>query len=250
MSAAKARAWSVETELCAMAGTDTADAAVHALGLLDKSEKEKLVDTVIVEDWHRGGAETYICVFDLRGHCGRLHRFLFKSFVPDVISVGEALAAVAERRGLLVSADVLVPTVFGESSGTWLEQYVPLRLADVVRTLPLEEDGAPWLTDLMTYAVAVDPLGFAPIAPLADLRTDGVRVYPVDFGQDLGGRVASARLGKCQRAVMQWIERERPDATFAAWDALDKAVKQLAEDPVSDRPLPRQLPAQDSRGLE
>ena len=47
-----------------------------------------------------------------------------------------------------------------------------------------------------TAAALMDRHGFAPINPFGGLRTDGEKVYVVDFGQDLGPPGARRRRGK------------------------------------------------------
>src|SRR5207302_62735 len=98
------------------------------------------------------------------------------------------LDVLMERRSMLTSEGVSVPELFARGRGVLLEEHIPWLLREHVRSTTPDDEHVPrLLAELYRLAVVLDELGFAPLSPFADLRTDGARVVVVDFGEDLGG---------------------------------------------------------------
>ncbi|HVF06392.1 MAG TPA: hypothetical protein VNA20_16235 [Frankiaceae bacterium] len=106
---------------------------------------------------------------------------------PGGGSIADALRANQDRRDLLQLNGIRVPIRYAAGSGCVVEEYIQFGLWEFLEDLPPASASVARLCDgLVSYAVVLDQLGFAPIDPFVDLRTDGQDVIPVDFGQDLG----------------------------------------------------------------
>jgi hypothetical protein len=176
-------AWSLEQELCALAGESDVVSAVRRLALLEP-------DAVFVKcesagRWIPGGSETYLFYFSVHCAGGRFRRFLLKSIVGYApgLSLTETTEAWVGRRGVLSENGVAVPRLHAFARATLLEEFVPFALAERLRG-----GGESRLLQigLVRYALVLWRLGFRPVAAFGDLRSRGCDVVPVDFGEDLG----------------------------------------------------------------
>lgn len=183
---------------------------------------EGLRDLQTVEAWRAGGAETWVHVFDVVG-TESTKRLIIKAFVS--LGAGEGrLETLNERRSLLSARGVAVPRLYATGRGVVLEEHVPWLLRDHVRARLLTETRVvPLLVDLYLVAIAFDQLGFAPLSPFVDLRTEGTRVFVVDFGEDLGGP-STRRTSSAVSEVGPWLRSlgwRLPDAALG--EALSEA---------------------------
>jgi hypothetical protein len=166
--------WSIESELCQLAGRVTiSDALIH-LGLVT-SGKFRLVPTN--EGWIRGGAETYIykfSVIDCDNEAKNINNFILKACVsfPAGNSIAEILNSWVNRRLLLQRHGAKVPQLFGFGNGIILEDFVPYRTHLCMQ--------------LASVAGLFSRLQFHPISPFHDIRSFGTDVVLIDFGEDLG----------------------------------------------------------------
>jgi hypothetical protein len=175
--------WSLEGELCDMAGESKLESAVKELGLLPRSIQ--LSELRPSGPWRRGGNETYIYCFTAVGSGGWRRSLVLKAVVA--FSPGASVGSIADqwvkRRELLAKERVNVPRLYAVRRATILEDYVPHLVSSALTRPRLR---GPLLMGLIEYAAALARLRFRPMAPFSDLRTFGRTVVPVDFGEDLG----------------------------------------------------------------
>ncbi len=180
----EATTWTLESELCAMAGeAPTLAIALDRLGLTSAGgEPEELR---LVEAWRRGGAETYVYAFAVQTG-GSSTTYLLKAFVPypGTISVADALARYIHRAEIFRDAGVRTPRTHAWLKGTLLQEYIPEELSDAIRSGPPQRREA-LVISAMTQRMATEQLGFAPMQFFSDLRVDGSATVLVDLGQDL-----------------------------------------------------------------
>jgi hypothetical protein len=176
--------WTAEAELRGMTHTESLASAIEKLAV--GGDDPSNCSLTLVRDWYRAGAESYIYVFDIVCTNDKT-RLLFKAFVG--FPAGGSLVAkhneMLYRRELLADNGVAVPRLYGVAGATILEEYIVDDLdtgiagADSKARRNLAED-------LIHYGAVLDRLGFFPVSPFSDLRTDGSRLFVVDFGADLG----------------------------------------------------------------
>lgn len=194
--------WSLEGELRSLLAVDgDLTPALRRVGLLQAGwDRYELRE---IEAWHPGGAETYVYVFDLVAGAA-IRRLIIKAFVSAAAGAGR-LDVLLERRALLESEGIAVPEMYASGRGVLLEEYVPWLLRDYVRSTPPDDRAARILVGLNRLALVLDAYGFAPLSPFADLRTDGSRVFMVDFGEDLGGPHMRSKGEPVVQQVGPWV---------------------------------------------
>lgn len=174
--------WSLEAELLGLTGASTLREVFLALGL---AESEADVGSLNPEsEWRRGGEETYLHQFKVEPFNAQYVIKACVAYAPDS-SVGALADQWFDRRAKLAPY-VSTPKVYGRSGATWVEEFIPLKLAEAFA--PSQSGELDWamLTQLATFAGAASGLGFAGINPFHDVRSRGRDVVAVDFGQDLG----------------------------------------------------------------
>jgi hypothetical protein len=199
-------AWSIENELVQIAGEPTVEAAVHRLGLLREDERYAAVSGG--PSWERGGRETYIFPFSVLSEDGLARRFLLKAAVTysPLDSLTDVLAKWVSRRRLLESTGVRVPRLHFWGKGILLEEFIPHELSGHFVHVGYSH---PLAIGFFRYAGTLARLGFRPVSPFADLRTDGQCVVPVDFGWDLGpAGLEPQDPMELYGAAVQWLVRE------------------------------------------
>lgn len=219
--------WTLEGELRELTGADSAESALRLAGVLTDAEQLSFLRAVS-EGWVRGGAETYIYVFDV-GSAHRVQRLILKAYVapPGTGSLVEGLKTLLQRRQLLAQHGVAVPTLFVKGRAVWVEEFIPEELTTALRD---EGRQVPLVTDLFLVAVALDRLGFAPISPFSDLRAKGSRAVMIDFGQDIGPPGISIENMSCQDEAFSFLKSKLP--TFSdrqLSDCRDVAVSRFLE---------------------
>lgn len=214
--------WSLEGELRSAAQAPDVHTALRELGVL--TLEEEIEDIVPLGDWQRGGAETYIYRFDVLALPPRTIRLILKALVPHPAAetVGAAIRSRVQRRALLAGEGVKVPRLYFAGHGSMLEEFIPHNLVECFKRWEWESSdhrrfGVDLLVELYIYANALDRLGFAPIAPFVDLRTDGRSVFVIDYGQDLGPAfVATVRNAACWESVRDFLRRALPSVPDGA----------------------------------
>ena len=176
------------------------------MGILSSIDEQFSI--VTIADWERSGAETYSYIFDVVSAVRT--RLILKACVA--LAVGRSLDTVVEewvkRRSLLQSHKVATPKLFGHCQGTILEEFVFYDINDVLRRSAKPELIASGLGHLAAVLVS---LGFHPIQPFHDLRSRGLDVVVIDFGEDLGppgGSLTSVDVDRLLRSLT---------ARFEAW---------------------------------
>lgn len=155
-----------------------------SLGELVDSENivgEYCVETI--KDWERGGAETYFTILRVSGS-GKCKDFVIKACAP--FSPGIPIVSVLDKwqkRRQIVSRDgVLVARLYGVGEGSLIEEFLPYGMQDLT-----PEMWSPRMSeDVLRFAKCLSARRFHALAPFADLRSDGQRIFVVDFGADLG----------------------------------------------------------------
>lgn len=195
--------WTLEKELRGLVHAGSTGEALYRLGLAsDPAAPPRLKET---HGWRRGGAETYLYRFKVIG-AGQEHDVLLKAVTA--FSTSRTLSELAEewacRRRLLAAGGVCTPRCYFSGQALLVEQYIEEKLAHRLRRRPANSVE---LTDqVFALAGVMDRLGFSPVSTFDRLRTDGERVYIVDFGQDLGPPGIKRRRGKgLLSAAKHWL---------------------------------------------
>lgn len=196
--------WSLEKELCGLAKVRSAPKALWRLGVISEPSPDVILQEV--QDWTRGGAETYIYRF----------RVLFRGTVQDVLlkavvafSTARSLTEIADewvaRRRLLESEGVATPTLYCAKRALLMERFVPYNLADFLATASASSNDL--IDQVIRFAATLDKAGFFPVAPFHGLRTDGASVFAVDVGQDLGPPTFVPRYdGRMLTEAIRWLD--------------------------------------------
>src|SRR5262245_26868195 len=113
--------WSLQRELCELAGELSLAEALHHLGLVSAGVSFEIDDSA---KWSRGGAETYIFPFSIS--TATTKRYIMKAMVAatPAVSPEQQLAHWLARRSLLVGAQVAVPNLYAAGSAVLVEDYI------------------------------------------------------------------------------------------------------------------------------
>jgi hypothetical protein len=140
---------------------------------------DKIVSFSDINDWRRGGAETFVAdsvlVTEL---CERRH-VIGKALVSFASSADRFLTSWIARREQLSRLGIRVPFLYSTGPGIILEEFIQGEFCIT------DCDADQLNKDLARAAVLLDLGGFEPLSFLKDLRRRGHRVYYVDFGSDL-----------------------------------------------------------------
>lgn len=175
--------WTIESELLRDGGTDQLDRALENLGLLQPSDALDRIE--LVTDWHRSGAETYLCRFAVHLRGGGRRDAVIKAYVPapGPRSIDDYVRELVQRRRRVEEAGVSVPRLYFSGNGVVIEEWIPAALEEY-RDLPAYNElleRARWILQRLR------DVGFRPVSTFHDFRTDGERIVVIDFGEDLGG---------------------------------------------------------------
>lgn len=173
--------WNIETELEQISGAQGIVNAVRALGLLAVGCDEVAVD--VVRDWHRSGAETYAFVFRLRSGPTASPTLILKAMVaatPGVPPLVQQRRRLARRR-LLAEQGCMVPALFGEGKGVYLEEYVGTDLTSTGVTMNNTVQSC-----IAVSLAAIATCNFRPLSLVPNFVASQSAAYWVDYGTDLG----------------------------------------------------------------
>jgi hypothetical protein len=175
--------------------------ALGKLGILHSGEDFKSAH--LVRDWTRGGAETYNLIFEIVSS-QRRSSYILKACVPfsPAIAIDRVLAGWIDRRNLLQNQGVTPPRLYGVRLGMLLEDFIPYELS----TLAPSKWNTKIVQQVFHLAKSLTELRFAAVSPFADLRTDEVLIYPVDFGSDLGGPYVTSAIPDYFALAQNWLE--------------------------------------------
>lgn len=175
--------WTLEGELCGLAGYTSLDDALVKLGLISsKSVTFRL--RPVSSSWERRGSETYCFEFVVDESPNLRKHAMLKACVAFSPSgaVEHILETWLTRRRHLASMGVSTPVLYGYGTGILIEEFVPFTLQDALQN----SDNWGTIRSLCKYAAVLSKCGYEPISPFDDLRSRGSDVVVVDFGQDLG----------------------------------------------------------------
>jgi len=175
--------WTLEAELCSIAGKPDLGLALNRLGLISQPGAAFAVRAT-GSRWERSGAETYALAFEVCEDKQPVRKAIIKacvSFAPGR-SIDSIVDSWLERREIISANAVSTPTLYGRGPGVIVEEFIENEIQASLSSQPN------WQTirDLCSYAAVLSRCGFAPISPFDDLRSRGSDIVVVDFGQDLG----------------------------------------------------------------
>lgn len=196
--------WSLEKELCGLVKATSVREALWRLGVISEPSSEAVIQEV--HGWTRGGAETFIYRFRVLLP-GTVNDVLLKAIVA--FSTAKPLSEIGDewvtRRRLLEHEGIRTPTLYYAGRALLVEQFIPEKLSDFLRRGRTETTRL--FDQVIQYAATLEKLGFCPASLCHDLRTDGVDVFVVDFGQDLGPpALTSRRDGRLLREAIRWLK--------------------------------------------
>lgn len=175
--------WSLEKELCKLAGVEDFYDALRTLHII--TEKCWPLNVVKSDSWERGSAETYIYKFWIQESEKQLTGYVIKACVA--FSPASSLEAIlnewVERRRLVEANGVDTPRLYTYGHGVILEELIPHELKSRVIEA---SDPTVLLKQVAVVVGTLLKLGFNSINVLDDLRTRGTDVVMIDFGEDLG----------------------------------------------------------------
>ena len=177
--------WTLQKELCKLAGKeDISQALCHLKLLKSPNERYSLVGD---DDWVRGGAETYIYRFWVKHtDVNREQEFIIKACVAysPASQLNNVLEEWIKRRNLLENNGISAPKLITFGQGIIIEEFIQLPFLDALKANPDKLDS--YLYQLTMFVGTLNRLNFAPIEPFSDLRSRGDDLVVVDFGEDLG----------------------------------------------------------------
>ncbi len=175
--------WTLEAELCDLAHEDDITAALHTLRLIGSAKEPYRI--AVTQDWHAGGAETYILTFTV-WQAGLERQYVMKACTAW--APGQRLGQISDswlrRRTLLTELGVSTPALIGTGAALLVEEYIPYEFLDALDDAN-ERTRVLLLRALGRTAGLLVRAGFAPLST-HDWRSRGADVVLIDFGQDLG----------------------------------------------------------------
>lgn len=196
--------WTLEKELCGLVRAGGVAEALARLGIISEAGPEPRLEEV--HGWMRGGGETYIYRFRVVTRDGT-HDLLLKAIVAFSLtrSLTELGNEWMRRRRLLEQDGIRPPVLYHAGRALLVETYIPEKLSSFLNRGCAN---ATLLSDeVIRYAAVLEKRGFRPVSPFHSLRTDGVNVFAVDFGQDLGPPgLASGCERRLLREAIRWLK--------------------------------------------
>jgi hypothetical protein len=183
MAKNEASDWSLEKEICELAGNADFRSAMCQLNMLADDEEMYSVDRD--KEWIRGGSETYLYRFWVNHQDGKKVGYIIKACVAFsvVSSLLEVFDEWMTRRRLLQANGISTPLLIVAGKAILIEELIPHPFKDLLIKPTYQWD---MLTLLANWAGVLAKLGFSPLAPFDDLRSRGSDLVCIDFGEDLG----------------------------------------------------------------
>jgi hypothetical protein len=196
--------WNLSEELLSLTHSISVSEALRTLGILQPNADVAAVTTV--QDWHQSGAESFLYTFDVHSSDGAVTRLVFKAYAPffSAIDLSSKVGDLLERRRLLGSYGISVPRLYAVKDAVVLEEFIPFSLPEWFADSPRSQREK-MTVELRRLADVLDRLGFAPVDPYSDLRTDGSNLYVTDFGEDLGPPFLRVDLGYNRTKLLKWL---------------------------------------------
>ena len=197
----------VEKTLCDLAGAKTVRDALTRMGLINRPLAEVMVEEV--QGWRPGGAETFIYRFRIVT-AEQNKDVIVKAVVAfsPATSLSQLTSEWIRRRRHLESGGICTPELHFSAGAYLIEDFIPYKLSDFLRSTLKERRSI--CSQVLQFAEVLEKEGFRPIGAFDDLRTDGVNVFAVDFGEDLGPPgVAARRDGQLLDDAIDWLNDNR-----------------------------------------
>ena len=198
---------SFEKNLCDLAGAKTVRHALSRMGLISRPLAEVVLEEV--QGWRPGGAETYIYRF--RIVTAKQNKDLIVKAVvafSPATSLSELTSEWIRRRRHLERGGVRTPELYFSTGAYLIEDFIPYKLSDLLRSTLKNRTSI--CRQVLEFAGVLEKEGFRPIGAFDDLRTDGVNVFAVDFGEDIGPPgVASRHDGQLLDDAIDWLNDNR-----------------------------------------
>lgn len=172
------------------------------------NEEEHLLGLFDCSPWKRGGAESYITSGTLSLSTGgdkeEFRKVIVKAYVGFGASPETRVETWKQRAIKLDRHNVPVSRVYSTFKGVLFSQFIEWSLTDYLKTNASERI-LDWAGHLLSkIANSLDALKVHPVSLLPDLRTDGVMIYLVDFGEDLGEVPGQSEvLGYCSGLIQK-----------------------------------------------
>lgn len=178
--------WTVEQEICRIAGCSTFSTALRELGILSWNVEQYSIRKD-PQKWVRGGAETYVYKFEIEPKPGTTSMLIMKACVAFSVAspMDSILREWISRRNILAAAGASVPRLYGYKNVVLIEEFIRYPIKQVL-TNTSRGSCSLLLLKLAELAGIYSRLRFVPIDPFADLRSRGEDVVVIDFGEDLG----------------------------------------------------------------
>lgn len=148
--------------------------------LLHISESDRLT---VVNQWQRGGAETYVTDFIVERECGGKEHLIAKACIK--FSPREAMAEWLERRQTMQNNGVQFPELFAVDGATIIEEFIPFTFKEAFKQSDDNQRIKLREKYIDTYK-RIYGAGFIPVS-LHDVRSHGDDVVVIDVGEDIGG---------------------------------------------------------------
>lgn len=151
---------------------------------------EKFYSLSDMEEWHRGGAETYITLgtvnyIDKNGTLDK-RRIIAKAYSGFSPFPEKKVEVWQTRANSLKKANITASKVYSAFKGVIFTQFIQWSIIDFINLNRNEQTLRYISKQLSELANKMDNLKIYPVMIFSDLRTDGKKIYITDFGEDLG----------------------------------------------------------------
>ena len=168
--------------------TEILEAGCRTLDILRRGER--FIGLVQCSSWSRGGSETYVSsgVLNFYAQDGRQsqRKVIAKAYCGFGLAPEDRVELWRKRAWRLAKGGVPVSNVYSTYKGILFAEHIEWSLIRFLKS-QTDEKVAVWAAkQLINLANSLDHLKVHPISLLDDLRTNGLKIYLVDFGEDLG----------------------------------------------------------------
>lgn len=201
----------VSSSICKVGGRTEVNEQSLFLGLIQLNLLDERCSIIRFEDlspWVRGGSETYIAecklVFEKENVTSERH--IIAKAILSMVDVDSRWNQYLRRIKRLNEYGVKTPLNFGYAEGVIYQEFIPFSFAEFYQSAnPAVKDGL--RQELRQMARLVDDAGFSTTGFVHNIRTDGEKLYIVDFGSDLGDFVENrvSKLGSAEQNVVNWL---------------------------------------------
>jgi len=176
--------WTIEKEILTLSEEKNIRSALISAKLLEIHDE--LVEIQEIENWRRGGAETYVYTFQLIYRVANPKKLIAKAMVAWQAALpAEQQARWQYKMNDFTALGLKVPQCFLSGKSLIIEEFIEHDIRSYYQQTELKEEFVSAVTE---YGLIVINSGFAPVNIIGNLRTDGKQIYWIDFGTDLGDR--------------------------------------------------------------